>query len=46
MTIQRVMTEPTDELFLDGRAVCPRDWLIAGQSTAPVVQLIEYLYAW
>ncbi len=44
--LQRVMTEPDDELFLDGHPVSPRDWLIAGQFAAPVVQLIEQLYAW
>ena len=46
VTMQRVMTEPSDELFLDGQAVSPRDWLIAGRVAPPIVEMIEQLYAW
>lgn len=46
VTMTRVMTEPNDELFLDGYPVSPRDWLIAGQSPIPVAQMIGQLYAW
>ena len=46
VTLARVMTEPSEELFLDGHAVSPRDWLVAGKSAAPVTMMIEQLYAW
>lgn len=45
-TIQRVMTQPSDELYLDGTPTSPRRWLLAGQDPKPVVTLIEQLYAW
>ncbi|SDO60189.1 hypothetical protein SAMN04515671_1454 [Nakamurella panacisegetis] len=45
-TVERVMTQPTDELFIDGAPVSPRQWLLAGQPPAPVVALIGQLYAW
>ena len=46
VTIERVMTRPTDELYIDGQAVSPRDWLLAGNSPAPVADLVAQLYAW
>lgn len=45
-TIGRVMTTPTDELFLDGGAVSPRQWLLAGGDPAPVTAIMAALYAW
>ncbi len=46
VTLARVMTESSDELFLDGRAVSPREWLVAGKTATPVATMIEQLYAW
>lgn len=46
VTVERVMTQPTDELYLDGQPVSPRDWLLAGQSPASVTDLVAQLYAW
>lgn len=46
LTIDRVMTQATDELYLDGTAVSPRDWLLAGNAPAAVVDLVAQLYAW
>lgn len=46
VTIERVMTQPTDELYIDGRAVSPRRWLLAGNTPAPVSDLVAQLYAW
>jgi hypothetical protein len=46
VTIERVMTGPTDELYIDGQAVSPRDWLLAGNWPGPVTDLVAQLYAW
>lgn len=46
MTIDRVMTQATDELYLDGKAVSPRDWLLAGNPPAAVIDLVAQLYTW
>ena len=46
VTIERVMTQPTEELYIDGRPASPRDWLLAGNPPAPVSDLIAQLYAW
>lgn len=46
VTVQRVITEPSDELYLDGAPVSPRHWLLAGQDPTPVTEMLEQLYAW
>jgi len=46
LAIDRVMTQATDELYLDGTAVSPRDWLLAGNPPAAVTDLVAQLYAW
>lgn len=46
VTIERVMTQATEELYVDGRPASPRDWLLAGNPPAPVSDLIAQLYAW
>lgn len=46
VSVQRVMTEPSDELYLDGAPVSPRHWLLAGQDATPVVEMVRQLYAW
>ncbi len=46
VTLERVMTQPSDELYVDGRAVSPRDWLIVGNEPEAVVNLVGLLYAW
>lgn len=45
-TIGRVMTTPTDELYLDGQAVSPRDWLLSGGDPALVTAILAALYTW
>ena len=46
VTLERVMTQPSDELYVDGRPVSPRDWLLAGKEPAAVVDIVRQLYAW
>ena len=46
VSLQRVMTEPSAELYLDGGPVSPRQWLLAGQDATPIVEMITHLYAW
>jgi len=46
VTIDRIMTQTTDELYLDGRAVSPRDWLLAGNPPASVIDMVAQLYEW
>jgi hypothetical protein len=46
LSVQRIMTEPSDELYIDGAPVSPREWLLAGQDAAPVAEMVEQLYAW
>jgi excisionase family DNA binding protein len=46
VTMERVMTQPSEELYVDGRPCSPRDWLLAGNEPGPVVDLVQQLYAW
>ncbi len=46
VTIERVMTQPTEELYLDGGQASPRQWLVAGQDPMPVIEIVQQLYAW
>lgn len=46
VAMERVMTQATDELYLDGTAVSPRQWLLTGQHPEPVIQILQQLYAW
>lgn len=46
MRARAQQTQPTDELYIDGRSVSPRDWLLAGNPPAPVNDLVAQLYAW
>lgn len=46
VTLERVMTQPSDELYVDGRPVSPRAWLLAGNEPGAVVDLVGLLYAW
>ncbi|QNK83257.1 hypothetical protein [Nakamurella sp. PAMC28650] len=46
VTVDRVMTQTTEELYLDGRAVSPRDWLIAGNPPVSVIAMVAQLYEW
>lgn len=46
ITIDRVMTQATHELYLDGTAVSPRDRLLAGNPPAAVIEMVAQLYAW
>ncbi len=44
--VGRVMTSPTDELYVDGHAVSPRTWLLDGGDPRSVVSIISMLLAW
>ena len=46
VTMERVMTQPSDELYVDGQPVSPRDWLLAGKEPAAVVDIVRQLYGW
>lgn len=46
VTLERVMTQPSDELYVDGQPVSPRDWLLAGKQPTAVVDIVRQLYAW
>jgi len=46
VTLERVMTQPNDELYVDGLPASPRDWLLAGKEPAAVVDIVRQLYAW
>lgn len=46
VTVDRVMTQTTEELYLDGCAVSPRDWLLAGNPSASVTAMVAQLYEW
>ena len=46
VTLERVMTQPSQELYVDGQPVSPRDWLLAGNEPGLVVELVQQLYAW
>ena len=46
VTLDRVMTQPNDELYVDGLPASPRDWLLAGKEPAAVVDIERQLYAW
>jgi hypothetical protein len=46
VTLERVMTQPSQELYVDGRPVSPRHWLLAGNEPGAVVDLVQQLYAW
>jgi len=46
VTLERVMTQPSQELYVDGQPVSPRDWLLAGNEPEAVVELVRQLYAW
>ena len=46
VTLERVMTQPSDELYVDGLPVSPRDWLLAGKDPVVVVDIVRQLYAW
>lgn len=46
VTLERVMTQPSEELYIDGKPVPPRNWLLAGNDPAAVVQIVRQLYAW
>ena len=46
VTLDRVMTQPNDELYVDGLPASPRDWLLAGKEPAAVVDIVRQLYAW
>ena len=46
ISVERLMTDPTDELYLAGAPVSPRQWLLVGQAAAPVVEMVEQLYWW
>lgn len=46
IALARVMTQLTEELYIDGAPVSPRGWLRAGQPPGAVVALVEQLYAW
>jgi hypothetical protein len=46
VTLERVMTQPSEELYIDGQPVSPRNWLLAGNEPAAVVDIVRQLYAW
>jgi hypothetical protein len=46
VTLERVMTQPSEELYIDGRPVSPRNWLLAGNEPGAVVEIVRQLYAW
>ena len=46
VTLERVMTLPSAELYVDGQPVSPRNWLLAGNDPAAVVDMVRQLYAW
>ena len=46
VTLERVMTQPSQELYVDGQPVSPRDWLLTGNEPETVVDLVRQLYAW
>lgn len=46
ITLERVMTAPSDELYVDAAPVSPRDWLLTGNDPAVVVDMVRQLYAW
>lgn len=46
VTLERVMTQPSEELYVDGQPISPRNWLLAGNEPAAVVDIVRQLYAW
>ena len=46
VTLERVMTQPSEELYVDGKPVSPRNWLLAGNDPGAVVEIVRQLYAW
>jgi hypothetical protein len=46
VTLERVMTQPSEELYIDGKPVSPRNWLLAGNEPGAVVEIVRQLYAW
>ena len=46
VTLQRVMTQPSEELYIDGKPVSPRNWLLTGNEPGAVVEIVRQLYAW
>ncbi len=46
VTMERVMTQPSEELYVDGKPVSPRNWLLAGNEPGVVVDIVRQLYAW
>ena len=46
VTLERVMTQPSGDLYVDGRPVAPRNWLLAGNEPPPVVDIVQQLYEW
>jgi len=40
------MTQPSEEPYIDGKPASPRNWLLAGNEPAAVVEIVRQLYAW
>jgi hypothetical protein len=40
-TVNGIMRSPQRDLIVDGVAITPRDWLLAGRSVAPVLVLLD-----
>lgn len=44
--LTRFIVTPQPDLDLEGAAVTPRDWLLAGRDVAAVCRILEDLYEW